>query len=47
MIDTNDTNATIRAKFNAAETQGLKFFFQKLLPENKIIRKLMIVHKED
>ncbi|MCB9893891.1 MAG: hypothetical protein H6839_05560 [Planctomycetes bacterium] len=47
MIDTTDTNAAVRAKFNAAETQGLKFFFQKLLPENKIIRKLMIIHKED
>lgn len=47
MIDTAETNAVIRTRFNAAETKGLKFFFQKLLPENKIIRKLMMVHKED
>ncbi|MCB9934141.1 MAG: hypothetical protein H6840_00485 [Planctomycetes bacterium] len=47
MVDSDETNAKLFSKFMSAESRGLKFFFQKLLPENKIIRKLMIVHKED
>lgn len=47
MVDNGETNATIRSKYASAQTKGMKFFFQKLLPENKIIRKLMLVHKED
>lgn len=47
MIDSNATNATLRNKWSEAETKGLRRFFQKLLPENKIIRKLMMIHRED
>lgn len=45
MINTDATNAKIREQFNAT-THGKKRFFQKLLPENQIVRKLMIIHPE-
>lgn len=46
MIDTQDTNHELRRQYNDAESETTKKFFQKLLPENKILRKLIIVHKE-
>lgn len=46
MINNETTNNKIRAQYNAT-THGKKRFFQKLLPENQIIRKLMIIHPED
>ncbi|MCA8913129.1 MAG: hypothetical protein KDB82_15620 [Planctomycetes bacterium] len=48
MIDSEETNATITAKCNESfSNKGLHKFFQKLLPTNKIIRKLIIIHPED
>lgn len=47
MIDSEETNAELRRRYVLAPNQAEKKFFQKLLPENKILRKLIIVHKED
>jgi hypothetical protein len=47
MIDSTETNTTLRGRYKSAENEVNKRFFQRLLPENKILRKLIIVHKED
>jgi len=47
MVDNQETNSTLMQKFMSANTQGMRFWFKKLLPENKIIRKLIMIHNED
>jgi len=47
MVDSPETNQQLRVRYSQAENQATKKFFQKLLPENKTLRKLIIVHKED
>ena len=47
MIDTPDTNVELLRQYRYAENEVTKTFFQRLLPENKILRKLIMVHKED
>lgn len=47
VVDSNETNNVIRNQFVSADNAAKKRFFQKLLPSNKIIRKLMIIHPED
>jgi len=47
MVDTKETNDVLFSKFMQADTEGKRFWFKKLLPANKIIRKLIIIHPED
>lgn len=47
MVDTAETNNTLMQNFLSAETEGKRFWFKKLLKGNEIIRKLIIIHKED
>jgi hypothetical protein len=47
MVDTKETNDVLLDKFMKADTEGKRFWFKKLLPANKIIRKLIIIHHED
>jgi hypothetical protein len=47
MINSEHTNQKLRDMYNSAPNPAAKRLYQKLLPENQIIRKLMIIHRED
>lgn len=47
MVDSKETNDKLLQNFLNADTAGKQFWFKKLLPENQIIRKLIIIHHED
>lgn len=47
MVDTEETNATLRTRFLSESNVAKKRFFERLLPHDKMNRKLMMIHNED